>query len=245
MKVLTFMYYMEKNLEIDVARLIANEMKEIVLTGIRATRLKPNSTLGFPGLIMGLIKDQSRKSLPRDSHLTLKEYTDKDAKKNCKYRKTTVFVDQADGRSSVPPPPAPPVFPPSGYPPMDPTTFHNLVTYNWDLHDAGFRAMQAVHQSIYNAQTQQPVMTPESFLSQVQWPGVRPYIPGGSSSAAAGGDDVAGDAAGGDDVAGDADDSLDEQAVDAYMDEDDDGGDDDDAASDEEAVDEDSISDDF
>jgi hypothetical protein len=137
---------------------------------------------------------------------------------------------------------------------MDPTTFHNLVTYNWDLHDAGFRAMQAVHQSIYNAQTQQPVMTPESFLSQVQWPGVRPYIPGGSSSAATGGDDVAGDATGGDDVAGDvddsldeqaADDSLDEQAADAYMDEDDDGGDDDDAASDEEAVDEDSISDDF
>jgi hypothetical protein len=37
------MYYMEKNLEIDVARLIANEMKEIVLTGIRVTRLKPNT----------------------------------------------------------------------------------------------------------------------------------------------------------------------------------------------------------
>jgi hypothetical protein len=165
------MYYMEKNLEIDVARLIANEMKEIVITGIRVTRLKHNSTLGFPGLIMGLIKDQSRASLPQDSHLTLKEYTDKDAKKNCKYRKTMVFVDQAGGQSSVPPPPAPPVFPPSGYPPMDPITFHKLVTYNWDLHDAGFRAMQAVHQSIFNSQLQQPVMTPESFLSHVQWPG--------------------------------------------------------------------------
>jgi hypothetical protein len=146
-------------------------MKEIVLSGIRVTMLKPNSTLGFPGLIMGLIKDQSRTSLPHNSHLTLKEYTDKDAKTNCKYRKTMVFVDQADGQSSVPPPPAPPVFPPSGYPPMDPTTFHNLVTYNWDLHDAGFRAMQAVHQSIFNSQLQQPVMTPESFLSHVLWPG--------------------------------------------------------------------------
>jgi hypothetical protein len=228
------MYYMEKNLEIDVARLIVNEMKEIILSGIRVTRLKPNSTLGFPGLIMGLIKDQSRTSLPPDSHLTLKEFTDKDAKKYCKYRKTTVFVDQAGGQSSVPPPPAPPVFPPSGYPPMDPTTFHNLVTYNWDLHDAGFRAMQAVHQSIFHFQIQQPVMTPESFLSHVQWPGVRPYIPGGSSSAAA---------AGGDDAGGDDDDPLDQQAADAFMDEDDDG--DDDAASDEEAVDEDSMSDDF
>jgi hypothetical protein len=124
---------------------------------------------------------------------------------------------------------------------MDPTTFHNLVTYNWDLHDAGFRAMQAVHQSIYNAQTQQPVTTPESFLSQVQWPAVRPYIPGGSSSATAGGDD-ADDVAG--EAAGDDDEFRDQQAADAFMDEDDDG-EDDDAASDEEAVDEDSISDDF
>jgi hypothetical protein len=236
---------MEKNLEIDVARLIANEMKDIILSGIRVTRLKPNSTLGFPGLIMGLIKDQARTSLPQESHLTLKEYTDKDAKTNCKYRKTTVFVDQAGGQSSVPPPTAPPVFPPSGYPPMDPTTFHNLVSYNWDLHDAGFRAMQAVHQSIFNSQMQQPVMTPESFLNHVQWPGVRPYIPGGSSSAAAdGGDNVAGDDVAGDDVHGDdADDSLDQQLADAFMDEDNDG-DDDDAASDE-AVDEDSMSDDF
>jgi hypothetical protein len=88
---------MEKNLEIDVVRVIANEMKETVLSGIRVTRLKHKSTLGFPGLIMGLIKDQSRTSLPQNSHLTLKEYTDKDAKKNCKYRKTTVFVDQAGG----------------------------------------------------------------------------------------------------------------------------------------------------
>ncbi|WJX21106.1 hypothetical protein P8452_10575 [Trifolium repens] len=153
--------------------------------------------------------------------------------------------DQAGGQSSVPPPTAPPVFPPSGYPPMDPTTFHNLVSYNWDLHDAGFRAMQAVHQSIFNSQMQQPVMTPESFLNHVQWPGVRPYIPGGSSSAAAdGGDNVAGDDVAGDDVHGDdADDSLDQQLADAFMDEDNDG-DDDDAASDE-AVDEDSMSDDF
>jgi hypothetical protein len=245
MRVLTFMYYMEKNLEIDVARLIANEMKDIILSGIRVTRLKPNSTLGFPGLIMGLIKDQAQTSLPHESHLTLKEYTDKDAKTNCKYRKTTVFVDQAGGQSSVPPPTAPPVSPPSGYPPMDPTTFHNLVSYNWDLHDAGFRAMQAVHQSIFNSQMQQPIMTPESFLNHVQWPGVRPYIPGGSSSAAAdGGDNVAGDDVAGDDVHGDdADDSLDQQLADAFMDEDNDG-DDDDAASDE-AVDEDSMSDDF
>jgi hypothetical protein len=123
---------------------------------------------------------------------------------------------------------------------MDPTTFHNLVSYNWDLHDAGFRAMQAVHQSIFNSQMQQPIMTPESFLNHVQWPGVRPYIPGGSSSAAAdGGDNVAGDDVHGDD----ADDSLDQQLADAFMDEDNDG-DDDDAASDE-AVDEDSMSDDF
>ncbi|KAK2445378.1 hypothetical protein QL285_016318 [Trifolium repens] len=195
MRVLQFMHYMENNLEIDVARVIANEMREMVLTGLRPTKLKGNSALGFPGLIMGLIKEQAHLTLPSDIDLTLTEFDDAEARRLCKHRRTTVFIDPAGGQSSVPPPTNPTTFPPTGYPPMDPLTFHNMVSYNWDLHYAGYRAMQAVHQSIYNTQVVQPVMTPEQFTSYVQWPGDRPFIPGGVSSLGTGaGADVGGEA---------------------------------------------------
>ncbi|MCH94046.1 hypothetical protein A2U01_0015001, partial [Trifolium medium] len=41
MRVLGLMYYMEQDLQIDVARVISNEIKNMVLSGIRTTPLKP------------------------------------------------------------------------------------------------------------------------------------------------------------------------------------------------------------
>ncbi|GAU10210.1 hypothetical protein TSUD_418720 [Trifolium subterraneum] len=125
-------------------------------------------------------------TFPPEINLNLKEFDDEEARRVCKYRHTTIFIDPAGGQSSAPPPTNPNTFPFTGYPPMDSTTFHNMVTYNWDLHDAGFRAMQAVHQSIYNTQVLQPVMSPDQFRSYVQWPEGRPFIPGGGSSSGAG-----------------------------------------------------------
>ncbi|GAU10212.1 hypothetical protein TSUD_423920, partial [Trifolium subterraneum] len=179
-------YYMENNLEIDIARVIASELREMVLTGLRTTRKKNNAALGFPGLIMGLIYEQTHMTFPPEINLNLKEFDDEEARRVCKYRHTTIFIDAAGGQSSAPPPTNPNTFPSTGYPPMDSTTFHNMVTYNWDLRDAGFRAMQAVHQSIYNTQVLQPVMSPDQFRSYVQWPEGRPFIPGGGSSSGAG-----------------------------------------------------------
>ncbi|KAK2366082.1 hypothetical protein QL285_079505 [Trifolium repens] len=244
MRVLQFMYYMENNLEIDVARVIANEMREMVLTGTRPTKLKGNSALGFPGLIMGLIKEQGQLTTS-DVDLTLKEFDDAEARRLCRHMRTTVFIDPAGNQSSVPPPTNPTTFPPTGYPPMDPLTFHNMVSYNWDLHDAGYRAMQAVHQSIYNTQIMQPVMTPEQFTAYVQWPGDRPFIPGGGSSSGtgAGANTGAGaDVGGGADTFNDIDDfGIDDettlrQAMDTIV-----NGD----GSDEEMANEDSLSDEF
>ncbi|MCI37007.1 hypothetical protein A2U01_0058231, partial [Trifolium medium] len=48
--------------------------------------------------------------------------------------------------------------------------------------DAGFRAMTAVHESIYRSQTQQMVMTPPEFQTYVNWPGVRPTFSGGGEA---------------------------------------------------------------
>ncbi|GAU10270.1 hypothetical protein TSUD_423990, partial [Trifolium subterraneum] len=170
------------------ARVIVNELREMVVTGLRTTKMKNNAALSFPGLIMGLIYEQTRMTFPPEINLTLKEFNDEEARRVCKYRHTTIFIDPAGGQSSAPPPANPNTFPSTGYPPMDSTTFHNMVTYNWDLHDAGFRAMQAVHQSIYNTQVLQPVMSPDQFRSYVQWPEDRPFIPGGGSGSGAGTD---------------------------------------------------------
>jgi hypothetical protein len=193
---------------------------------------------------MGLIKEQGQLTTS-DVDLTLKEFDDAEARRLCKHRRTTVFIDPAGGQSSVPPPTNPTTFPPTGYPPMDPLTFHNMVSYNWDLHDAGYRAMQAVHQSIYNTQIVQPMMTPEQFTAYVQWPGDRPFIPGGGSSSGtgAGANTGAGaDVGGGADTFNDIDDfGIDDettlrQAMDTIV-----NGD----GSDEEMADEASLSDEF
>jgi hypothetical protein len=120
-----------------------------------------------------------------------------------------------------------------------------MVSYNWDLHDAGYRAMQAVHQSIYNTQIVQPMMTPEQFTAYVQWSGDRPFIPGGGSSSGtgAGANTGAGaDVGGGADTFNDIDDfGIDDettlrQAMDTIV-----NGD----GSDEEMADEASLSDEF
>ncbi|GAU37514.1 hypothetical protein TSUD_21190 [Trifolium subterraneum] len=123
MKALQFMYYMENNLEIDIARVIASELREMVVTGLRTTRKKNNAALGFPGLIMGLIYEQTRMTFPPEINLNLKEFDDEEARRVCKYRHTTIFIDPAGGQSSTPPPTNPNTFPSTGYPPWIPPLF--------------------------------------------------------------------------------------------------------------------------
>ncbi|MCI21995.1 hypothetical protein A2U01_0043168, partial [Trifolium medium] len=52
------LYYILANLQIDIVRVIANEMKGIAESGIRS-ETKPTCVLAYPGLIMGLCMDAS------------------------------------------------------------------------------------------------------------------------------------------------------------------------------------------
>ncbi|MCI56878.1 hypothetical protein A2U01_0078129, partial [Trifolium medium] len=60
-------FYIHQGLEVDLAGVIATEIRNIVESGIRPGKLKPNCQLGFPGLIMGLCS-ASRLHLPQYIH---------------------------------------------------------------------------------------------------------------------------------------------------------------------------------
>ncbi|MCI39137.1 hypothetical protein A2U01_0060367, partial [Trifolium medium] len=83
MRALGLMFYMDQDLEIDVARVISNEMKNMVLSGIRTTPLKPQCNLGFPGLIMGLIGN-TRMTLPQQVPHNTGTIDDVHAKRYCR-----------------------------------------------------------------------------------------------------------------------------------------------------------------
>ncbi|MCI44801.1 hypothetical protein A2U01_0066040, partial [Trifolium medium] len=101
------------------------------------------------------------------------------AKRYCRIRRA---ADQPEGQPPAPPP---------AFPTTDPN-FQNFFNYICDQNDAGFRAMTAVHDSIYRSQSQHPVMTSPEFLAYVDWPGVRPTFSGGGGAGAEGdaGDDA-------------------------------------------------------
>jgi hypothetical protein len=84
----------------------------------------------------------------------------------CKIKPRTRNVPSSAGPSA--PPPAAPV-----------PNFGIFYDYMCNQNDANFRAMTAVHESIYKSQQGQPVMPPSEFLTHVNWPGVRPNFSGG------------------------------------------------------------------
>ncbi|MCI59267.1 hypothetical protein A2U01_0080522, partial [Trifolium medium] len=67
---------------------------------------------------------------------------------------------------------------------------------------ANYRAMTAMHESMYRMQLQEQMMTPPEFQTYAHWPGDRPHFTEGVNIAA-----------------GDDDEDADEAAVDAFIDE--------------------------
>jgi hypothetical protein len=205
MRILGLIYYIDQNLEVDVARVISQEMKHMVLSGIHVTPLRAQCNLAFPGLIMGLI-NETRLTIPQHVDHNVTTIDDAHANRHCKYKKIIVAPDQPGGQSSAPSAaPAPPAA--SNF--ADPN-FPVFYNYLCDQNDAGFRAMTALHESMYNFQQQQPMMTPPEFLTYANWPRDRPNFYGGGSA--------------GGDVDAEGDDDIDMTAADAFVDEGDDDG---------------------
>jgi hypothetical protein len=170
MNTLGLIHYMYQGLRIDVAGIISLWMKEIVFSGhpnraLKSTKVKYNGPLGFPCLIMGLCV-ANRLTIPRLGNEEPPIINDEYVVRYCKIKPRTRNVPSSAGPSA--PPHAAPV-----------PNFGIFYDYMCNQNDANFRAMTAVHESIYRSQQGQPVMPPSEFLTHVNWPGVRPNFSGG------------------------------------------------------------------
>ncbi|GAU52033.1 hypothetical protein TSUD_418690, partial [Trifolium subterraneum] len=74
MNILGLLYCVHAGKDVDVARVIANEMKIIASSGV-TDHTRPKCMLAFPALIMGLIKDE-RIPVPQHYHQTLERIDD-------------------------------------------------------------------------------------------------------------------------------------------------------------------------
>ncbi|GAU31749.1 hypothetical protein TSUD_146370 [Trifolium subterraneum] len=196
MRVLGLMYFTDQGLQIDVARLIAQEMKHMVLSGIRQVPLRATCNLGFPGLIMGLI-GATKMTLPQQMSHHIQTIDDAHALRHCKYRRVIPDPNQQEGQQAAPPP---------AMPTIDPT-LQNWFYHTWDQNAANHRADVAMYEAMYRMSLQQPINEPSLFQTHIAWPGDRPNFSGG-----AGADDEAGPGVDGDD------DQIDEAAADAFVD---------------------------
>jgi len=171
-------YYILTDQPIDIARIIASELKDVAL------RNKDRIPLAFPGLIMGLIISL-RIKIPSQVHEELQNpITDaiiaRDIDKEKKGKK-------GSGASSSHQPQAPTTD--SDFSHMDPYQ-QQCFTYTWDYLDANKRVVTSLHDSLYGMQLHygypqeaaHQVPTPEAYETYCAWPGDRPFIYGGGWS---------------------------------------------------------------
>ena len=186
-------HYILTDEPVDVARIIAEELKDIALSN------KERVPLAFPGLIMGLIMSL-RIKIPSQIHEELQNpitdaiiarHSDKETRGKKGTGASSSHQPQVGGDFSD----------------MDPFQ-KQCFTYTWDYLDANKRAMTSLHDSMYRMQlhTGYPpeaahqVPTPEFYQSYCAWPGDRPFVCGGGNSASMQVDDPVDDDQGGADL---------------------------------------------
>ncbi|WJX66010.1 hypothetical protein P8452_50607 [Trifolium repens] len=201
---------------VDVARIIATELRNIALNGKFTTRCP----LGLPGLVMGLVLS-FRISIPPQVHETISHPIDdvfiaRNIDK--KIKKTT----QASRASSSRAPRAPQASHPLDFSNFDPR-LQACYSYTWDQNDASYRAMTALQNSMYRMQMHSgmpddaalQVMSPEAYQTHVAWPGVRPFYYGGGGAQGDGQEGDGADQGDGDDVDGEGDGEDDDEVFSA------------------------------
>ncbi|PNX96308.1 hypothetical protein L195_g019512, partial [Trifolium pratense] len=129
MNIMGLIHYMNEGLEIDVAGIISRWMKEIVLSGHTDKKLKPikvkaQSPLGFPCLIMGLCS-ANRLSIPQIGNEEIGLINDDYVDRYCKPKK----------KKKAAPPPQPPTQPVASA--FSDQNFYNFFTHMYDQNDAG------------------------------------------------------------------------------------------------------------
>jgi hypothetical protein len=186
MDFLGILFHIIANLQVDLAKIIANEMKAIVLSGIGAGGAKSTCILAFPSLIMGMCVD-GRVRIPPQIDETIDTIDDVYIVRYCKGDRNRQLPQppQAPHGQQEPPiqpqPPQPPAFPH----PLTPE-LQNWFIHNCEMHAATYKAMATVCELVNRLQLQQPTYTLEEFYARAVWPGDRPRFMGGASTSADG-----------------------------------------------------------
>ncbi|GAU51860.1 hypothetical protein TSUD_416440 [Trifolium subterraneum] len=206
----TLIWYILTGREVDIARVIANEMRSVAESGIK-NDAKP--VLPYPGLIIGLCEAEHVHIPAIVSHTTDKLINDKYIKRYCKLKEVQQQPQQQPQAPQLPAAPLHPVEPQQAYPNIDPR-LQNWFYHTWDQNTSNHRALTVLQESMYRMQLDQgvpvnhdyQVMDPQHFQTHIAWPGDRPQFTGGAETS---------------NVGGDNDDSIDEAAADAMDDGDD------------------------
>ncbi|GAU40254.1 hypothetical protein TSUD_219640 [Trifolium subterraneum] len=159
----TLLWYILPGREVDIARVIANEIRSVTESGIKK-EAKP--VLPYPGLITGLCEAEHVHIPALVSH-QIKPINDKYIKRYCKLKE----VQQQPQAPQLPTAPLHPVEPQQAYPDIDPR-LQNL--------------MQLYQGVPVNPDYQ--VMSPQHFQTHIAWPGDRPQFAGGAGASNVGGD---------------------------------------------------------
>ncbi|CAL5189369.1 unnamed protein product [Lathyrus oleraceus] len=177
------------NVQIDVARIIALELKSVIESG-RKAGARVNCPLAFPCLIMSLCM-QARVRLPSRGQVRIPPpIDDRYVAKYCRAKNVRGSAAAEGTRASNGP----------GTSTLGPDPYQQAVcNYNWDWMAATQRAMLDMHDSMQLLQLQgrdptgdHSLMTREQFLLNANWPVDRPVFGegagAGASSGAADGD---------------------------------------------------------
>ncbi|MCH98537.1 hypothetical protein A2U01_0019542, partial [Trifolium medium] len=178
--IMGLLYYTSEGEDVDVARIISNEMKSIAESGVRNFS-RPKCPLAFPALIIGLVTE-ARVNIPQYVHDRIQgSIDDAYVVRYCtgKKKRGPAPQDPEEQQPQAPEHPAAPY----AYPNVDPT-LQNWFYHTWDQNAANYRAMTDMHESMYKMQLQEQMMTPPEFQTYANWPRDRPHFTEGVSTAA-------------------------------------------------------------
>jgi hypothetical protein len=138
-------YSILAGISVDVARIIANELKIIALNGV----FGPKCPLAFPGLVMGLVLG-ARISIPAQVHEIITHPINDTfiARVMDKKVKESTQASRPSSSRARRAPQTTPTTQPLDFSDFDPR-LQACYSYTWDQNDASYRAMAALQNSMY------------------------------------------------------------------------------------------------
>jgi hypothetical protein len=204
MAALPLLWSIVKGKQVDIARVISDQMKHVALCGFIGKITK----LSFPGLLMGLLKDQGviipeprtekLKGVVDDRYIELHSQRlagviphEPEPEHDQEDTQQQEGVHQEDTQQQdIPHPPTSFEFSSfQAYMMQYEQRQEQRDHFIMDQNAALYRSHRGIYQSLYEARMDPAyqMLSPETYMEACRWPGDRPIFPGGGSGAAFGG----------------------------------------------------------